>query len=85
MGDMADYYISQQIDRNVKCDIPIRSRVKKIDLSSYTTWTTKDGRTFNIKDMETSHIINVLIMLNNKGMVAPSEMLEEIKRRLVSK
>ncbi len=38
-------------------------------------WTTKDGRTLNIKDMSTLHLRNAVAMLRREGFVSEEDFL----------
>lgn len=40
------------------------------------TWKTRDGRVLNIKDMETSHIINCIKMLEDDECVGKREVID---------
>ena len=63
MGDMADYYMEmgmlEELDISFKAD-----RVISDYDSGLLTWTTRDGKKLNIKDMTDDHVKNVLNMLN---------------------
>jgi len=50
-----------------------------------TTWETKDGEIINIVDMENSHLVNTIKLLQRKGTVVPELMYKEIKRRKLHK
>lgn len=72
MGEMADYHFDAAF-----CDNEYESHC-----DGY--WTTKEGTTLRIKDMETSHIQNCLKMLNSEPVTFEEyifEFEEELRRR----
>lgn len=70
MGEMADYYINQEIDGpffdeidwNIKPTIP-----KNI-------WITKKGQRIKIKNLENSHLLNIIKMLLKKNTIEKLEL-----------
>lgn len=58
MGEMADYYLEQELLDGIMDDQEKITRVSK--------WLTKDGRLIAIRDMSNSHLINLTKLLNNK-------------------
>ena len=48
---------------------------RELDRRSTFLWTMKDGRTIDVREMDDSHLLNTIRMLQNK--VARLEMLEE--------
>lgn len=63
MGDIADYYMEasmlEGLDASFKAD-----RVMSDYDSGLFTWTTRDGKEMEIKDMTDDHVKNTLNMLN---------------------
>lgn len=64
MGDMADYYIQQEIDAMIDCEDAIYGHPKpKRDLRQYLEkklWPTKDKGDIKISDMSAQHLNNAL-------------------------
>ncbi|MFI2856874.1 hypothetical protein ACH6EH_07010 [Paenibacillus sp. JSM ZJ436] len=52
MGEMADYFLSQEIDRIIFDDRPSHKPLL--------TWTTLDGKTLRFVDMEDTHLLNCI-------------------------
>ena len=79
MGELADYYIDQEIGRNL--DIKIHD----IELTFQNLeWSTKDGRKIPIKDMEDNHLLNSASMMKRNGHgkhIIYLRLMEEIKKR----
>ena len=86
MGDMADYYRSQELSDHLDISFNNSSRQE-----SYEVWTTKKDDRIYLKDMSTNHIRNVMKSILDDKITFKSTIIEfrwlcafatEIKSRL---
>lgn len=74
MGDMADYYINNMLDRELEfSDFKWYGNANNIKSDE---WETKDGKIYKIKDMTESHIINTYNYLRRKNRKIPKMIAE---------
>ena len=74
MGDMADYYMEQEINEGMLEDEPRVTRASK--------WKTRAGEKTAIRDLETNHITNIFRMHADGRLSMPDAWLAALEREM---